>query len=83
MCGMWNKKKLMNVLTPISNPWDVEYNQNNCNYNYYINSVDYIIDWGYRTFQPCSVVKGKWAREIIPFFETEGIQMDYSIRGFA
>ena len=83
MCGMWNKKKLMNVLTPISNPWDVEYNQNNCNYNYYINSGDYIIDWGYRTFQPCNVVKGKWAREIIPFFETEGIQMDYSIRGFA
>lgn len=82
MCGVWDRRKLMQVIEPVSNPWDVEYNQNNCGFDYLINSWDYIIDWGYKTFVPCNLVKGRWAREVIPFFAAEGIQMDYSKRGF-
>lgn len=82
MCGVWNRQKLLNVLAPVSDPWTVEYKQHTCGYDYYINSWDYIIDWGYQTFVPCNLVKGKWAREIIPFFAAEGIQMDFSKRGF-
>lgn len=82
MCGLWNKEKLIHILEKDSNPWDVEYNQDTKGYDYLINSEDYIIDWGYETFKPVGVVKGKWAREIVDFFKKEGIEIDYEKRGF-
>ena len=82
LCGLWDKQKLRKVIEPTSNPWDVEYNQNNCGFFYYINAGDFIIDWGYRTFKPCNLVRGKWSPEVVEFFDSEGIQIDYSIRGF-
>ena len=82
MCGIWDRKKLINILRHESNPWDVEYNQNTCGYDYYINSGEYIIDWGYKTYQYAGIVRGKWCKEVVPFFEQEGIIIDYSLRGF-
>ena len=82
MCGLWNKEKLVNVLQGEHNPWEVEGNQNNCGYDYYINSGDYIIDWGYETFIFTGICKGKWCRNVVPFFEKEGIKIDYERRGF-
>ena len=82
MCGLWNKEKLLNVLSEDSDPWTVEYKQRNCGYDYYINSGEYIIDWGYKTWHFAGICKGKWCKEIIPFFEKEGIKVDYSKRGF-
>lgn len=82
MCGLWNKEKLLNVIKEDSSPWEVEGKQNNCNYDYYINSGDYIIDWGYETFIFTGICKGKWCKNIVPFFEKEGIKIDYDRRGF-
>lgn len=86
MCGLWQKEKLIKLLEKDSNPWKVEYNHNingdKYGYDYYINSGDYIIDWGYVTWQPVGITKGKWNREVIPFFEKEGIKIDYGKRGF-
>lgn len=82
MCGLWQKKKLLKVVKRNCSPWDIELNQDGCGFNYYINSGDYIIDWGYRTFKPCGIVKGKWTRECKDFFESEGIVVDYSRKGF-
>ena len=81
-CGLWQKDKLIDVLSRDSDPWDVELNQDNRGYDYYINSGDYIIDWGYVTWIPTGVFKGRWCRNIIPFFEKEGIVIDYDKRGF-
>lgn len=81
-CGIWDKDKLIDVLSRDSDPWDVELNQDNRGYDYYINSEDYIIDWGYITWQYTGVCKGKWCRNMIPFFEKEGIVVDYNKRGF-
>lgn len=81
-CGIWDKEKLIDVLSRDSDPWDVEYNQDNRGYDYYINGEDYIIDWGYTTWQYTGVCKGKWCRNVIPFFEKEGIKIDYEKRGF-
>lgn len=83
MCGLWNKDKLMEVLKEDSSPWDVEYRQKNCGFDYYINSGEYIIDWGYKTWNPVGLIKGKWGREIVTFFEKEGIEVDYEKRGFS
>lgn len=82
MCGLWDKEKLIQVLEGEYNPWQVEGRQNNCGYDYYINSGDYIIDWGYITFIFTGICKGKWCRNVIPFFEKEGIKIDYDRRGF-
>lgn len=82
MCGLWDKAKLLKIIAEDSSPWDVEYKQNNCGYDFYINSGEYIIDWGYKTWQYAGVCKGKWCREVIPFFEKEGIKVNYDQRGF-
>lgn len=82
MCGLWDREKLIHILEKDSNPWDVEYNQDTKGYDYLINSGDYIIDWGYKTFKPVGVAKGKWAREAVDFFKKEGIKIDYMKRGF-
>lgn len=81
-CGLWQKDKLIDVLSRDSDPWDVEMKQDNRGYTYLINSGDYIIDWGYITWKPTGLFKGKWCRNIIPFFEKEGIKIDYEKRGF-
>lgn len=82
MCGLWDKEKLINILQKDSDPWTVEYNQETKGYDYLINSDDYIINWGYKTFHPVGLIKGKWARECKKFFDNEGIKIDYSKRGF-
>ena len=82
MCGLWQKDKFINILKEDSNPWEVEYKQDTKGYDYYINSGDYIIDWGYETFIFTGICKGKWCRNIVPFFEKEGIKADYEKRGF-
>ena len=82
MCGLWNKKKLMKVIERDTNPWEIEENQMGYGFDYYINSGDFIIDWGYETFKPVGIVKGKWARECKEFFDREGIEVDYSKKGF-
>lgn len=82
MCGMWQKDKLMQVLNITCKPWEIE-RLNICfDFEYYINSGDFIIDIGYTFQKPFAITKSKWAREVVPFFEKEGIDMDYSKRGF-
>ena len=82
MCGMWQKKALLDVLNITCEPWEIERLNIAFDYEYYINSDDFIIDIGYEFQRPFGLTRGKWAREIIPFFEKEGIEIDYSIRGY-
>lgn len=81
-CGLWNKNKLIKILSGDYTPWQIEINGNNYGYDFYINSGDYIIDWGYITWLPTGVFRGKWCKNVIPFFEKEGIIIDYNRRGF-
>lgn len=82
MCGLWDKNKLIDILEGERDPWSVEEHPNTKGYDYYINSSDYIIDWGYITYKPSGLIKGKWTRNIVEFFKKEGIEMDYEKRGF-
>lgn len=72
MCGLWDIEKLLNVIDRDCDPWTIELQQDGKGYDYYINSGDYIIDWGYETFKPFGKVKGAWAEETIRFLESEG-----------
>lgn len=82
MCGLWNKDKLMIVLSEDCTPWEIESRRKNYGFDFYINSEDYIIDYGYVTWQPMGIMKGKWCKEVVSFFEKEGIDIDYTKRGF-
>lgn len=83
MCGLWQRDKLIDVLCANhGTPWDVERQQNTCGYDYYINAGPDIVDFGYvRTWIPFGISRGKWCREVIPFFDHEGIKIDYDKRG--
>lgn len=82
MCGIWQRKALMDALNITCQPWEIERLNIALDYEYYINSEDFIIDIGYNFQKPFAITKGKWAREIIPFFEKENIKVDYEKRGF-
>ena len=82
MCGLWNRHKLMKVIERDCDPWTIELEQDSCGFEYWINADDFIIDWGYRTFKPCGIVKGKWTKECKEFFDKEGLIVDYSKKGF-
>lgn len=81
-CGMWQRDKLIDVLNITCQPWEIERLNIAFDFEYYINSSENIIDCGYVFPRPFALKKGKWCKEIIPFFEKEGIKMDYSKRGF-
>lgn len=82
MCGIWDKEKLMHVLDKDIDCWSIEYGQDTKGYDYLINGGDFIINFGYEYMKHCGLKKGKWCREVIPFFEKEKIDMDYTKRGF-
>lgn len=82
MCGLWQRDKLITVLSADSDPWEVEIRQRNYGFDYYINSEGFPIDWGYRTFKHVGLKKGKWCREAVKFFAREGLSMNFSARGF-
>ena len=76
MCGLWNRDKLMKVLERDCDPWTIELEQDNCGFDYYINAGDYIIDWGYKTFQQFGIAKGVWTRECIDYLRSIGFEVN-------
>ena len=81
MCGLWQKDKLISVLDRDVDPWTIELKQDSKGYDYYINSGDYIIDWGYRYGVPCNITKGKWTMECVEFLRGKGFNLDFERRG--
>lgn len=80
-CGLWQKDKLLDVIAEDCSPWDVEYRQNNCNYDYYIND-ELAIDWGWHKYGDWfGLYRGKWTSNAIALFEREGISIDLNIKG--
>lgn len=80
-CGLWDRKKLMDVLSDDMDPWTIEYKQPTRGYTYLINGGDYIIDYGYRNRQYFGLHNGKWCKEVVPFFKQEGLDIDVNLRG--
>ena len=77
-----NRLKLIERLQKDQNPWQWELSLVDSEYKFYVNASHLIMDIGYYDHKQWSIKQGKWCREIIPFFEKEGIKIDYSKRGF-
>lgn len=83
MCGIWSRDKFIKILEKDQDPWSVEINGDTKGFDYYINSGDFIINWGYQYGgSTAGVMRGKWCKEVVPFFKKEGINVNYNIRGF-
>ena len=80
--SLHNRTKLIERLKEDQNPWEWELTLVNSQYEFYVNDKELIIDIGYYDHKPWSIKNGKWCREVIPFFEKEGIIIDYKQRGF-
>lgn len=83
MCQIWQKKALLDLLDYDTDPWLFEKNNKAKNYTFLISKNGNFLNWGKRhdTWK-WGIVKGKWVKECKEFFDKEGIEIDYNIRGF-
>ena len=85
--GLWKKDTLLKYVKEYESPFMSERfgNLRSHIYNdgFYAVSKEYIESNGpFYDCEPSGVIfKGKWPRWVVPFFEKEGIKMDFSIRG--
>lgn len=82
MCGLWDRKSLIKVLSENYDPWSIEIRNNGYGMDFYINSGEDIINWGYTFGKWFGIQKGKWCKEALNFFRKEGVDIDYEKRGF-
>ena len=83
LCGLWDRKKLIDVLSEDCSPWDIEIRNKDYGYDYYICSDQPIFEWlNDRMYGNGSVRDGKWQKEVKEFLENENIEVDYNKRGF-
>lgn len=82
MCQLLSKKAMLDIFNCEKNPWTFEKDNNSGIYLFLISRNKPFINWGYNERKWFGIRKGKWCKEIKSFFENEGIDIDYSIRGF-
>lgn len=82
MCGLWDKDKFIDILSNDSDPWSVEENKDTKGYDFYINSGDYIIDWGYVYGGQAGLWHGKWTRHEADWLTNNGFVIDFDVRGY-
>ena len=80
--ALWNRKILIELLKGNMDIWQWEIQIIDSKYNFYINGGDPIIDVGYHNSKWMGLKKGKWCREIVPFFRKHNININYNDRGF-
>lgn len=84
LCGLWDKKKLMDILNiMVCSPWHLEASQNVLNYDVY--QVDKVkaLSWFRDGPKQCGAkYGGRWAKTLPAFLEKEGIEMDLLKKGF-
>ena len=84
LCGIWNRHALIDILSlKDATPWDLEAMQDMKNYTSYIVSDEKVLSWfNDNPMASGACVRGKWVREIDNFLKQDGIEVDYSKKGF-
>ena len=81
--ALWDRKKLIQLLSYDCNPWVWETSEPIKDYDFYINSSNYIINYGYKNYQWFGIRGSKWCKkDVVPLFKKENIYVDFSKRGF-
>lgn len=84
LCGIWDKQKLINVLSVKEcSPWKLEGEQNILGYDVYQVDKEKALSWFRDGPKMCGAkYSGKWAKELPIFLKKEGIEMDLEKKGF-
>ena len=82
---LWRKTILLDLLDCQKDPWEWEISSTPDTYDYYIwtgSEDDLVFEYGYHNNKWFGIQKGKWyAPDVVPLFEKEGIDIDFSKRG--
>lgn len=85
--GVWNKKVLMDLIKPYEDAWDFEWRascrSNKTDYRFFAlkKHTPWIIDYNYDNGGG-GIHRGKWSHGVESVFAQNGIDVDFSIRGF-
>ena len=83
---LWRRAILMELLSVSCDAWQWEMSPAPDCYDYYIwtgDERDLVFEYGYHNNQWFGIQKGRWdQRDVVPLFEREHIEVDYSIRGY-
>ena len=83
MCGIWNREKAVQCFDLVADPWEVEQVNDRFNFKYYVLDTKNVLYWGHTPeIIIWGVYQGKWTHEAADFLLTEGIKINYNIRGF-
>ena len=82
---LWRRDVLLELLDCSKSAWEWEMSASPDYYDYYIWTGDercLVFEYGYHNHEWFGIQKGRWvAHDVMPLFEKEGIDIDYSIRG--
>lgn len=84
LCGIWNKDKLISLLSDKDiDPWRLEIEQNHKNFQYYQNVDTKILSW-FRdgSGENAAVRQGRWMHGVEDFLNNENITVNYEKKGF-
>lgn len=86
---LWRVKEMKRLWKPGASPWTWEMYTNRRMYctrkKFYFAETGSkrVINYGQTLTLACNIVRGQWYREdVVPFFEKEGITVDYAVRGW-
>lgn len=81
--ALWDREKLINLLSYDCDPWTWEITEPIIDYDFYINSSNYVINYGYKDGVWFGIKSGRWIKkDVVPLFKKEGINVDFSKLGF-
>ncbi len=81
--AIWDRKKLISLLSKDCNAWEWETSEPLENYDFYINDADLVFDYGYKNMEWFGIRKGKWVKkDVVPLFKKEKIFVNFKNRGF-
>ena len=82
---LWRRDILSELLEGSKTPWGWELTTAPDKYSYYVwngPEDELVFEYGYHNHEWMGLQKGRWvAHDVMPLFEKEGIDIDYSIRG--
>ena len=83
---LWRRNILLELLDVKQDAWAWEMSPTPDKYDYYIwtgDERDLVFEYGYHNNQWFGIQKGRWVgHDVIPLFEKEHIDVDFSVRGF-
>ena len=83
LCGLWQKDKLIEVISEDCDPWAIEAKQDDKGFDYYQVCDHKIISWWHDgPYENGAVRSGKWQHGVEEFLEREEITVDFSKKGF-